>query len=329
MRRSDALALLPSGNGLARTGLRPDGGGAVSINSGTMGVTVQPFTAWVSAASAAQGGYPVVLDAAKVLAVSPGHATLARVDTVVAQVRDTASDGSGFTDMRVLIVEGTPGAGQPALPATTIALRNINVPAGASTGTGGLVAGNLGTDRRVYTSALGGIVPVATATERDALGAQLGQVVYRTDLDLLEVKVGTPAGWRAIASSEHSQVVSTAALTTSGTSADVPGLTKSFVSAGTSGIYVVSVSLDVERIATATAGNIFVGTVVMDGAAAAAQMVYQAPGINSRCTVTKEYVFTGLSAGNHTVKVQGAGTASTGDYRVNSPHSSFTFHRTA
>lgn len=192
MRRSDLMLLAPNGNGLARAGLRPDGGGAVSINGGTMGVTVQPFTAWVSSASAAQGGYPVVLDAAKVLAINPGHATLVRVDTVVAQVRDTTYDGSGFTDLRVLIVEGTPGAGAPALPATSIPLRNINVPAGASAGTGGLVSGNLGTDRRTYISSVGAPQAVASQAARDALpGIGSGMVVYREDTDVLEVYNGS------------------------------------------------------------------------------------------------------------------------------------------
>lgn len=196
MRRVDALGLTPSGNPtLARSGLRPDGGGAVTVNSGQMSVSVTAFSAWIDGgASDAQVGYPVFLDAGKTLAIAAGHATLVRIDTVVAQVRDTAYDGSGSTDMRVYVVQGTPGAGAPALPQSAIPLRDISVHAGASSGTGGLTAANLSTDRRQYVTALGGTLPVASQAERDALTSlQNGSVVYRTDVDRLEVK--TAAGW--------------------------------------------------------------------------------------------------------------------------------------
>jgi hypothetical protein len=84
------------------------------------------------------------------LTVADGHATLARVDTVVARVRDNAYDASGFTDADVVLVQGTPGAGAPTLPTNCVPLRDITVPAGASAGAGGLSSSNLGTDRRVY-----------------------------------------------------------------------------------------------------------------------------------------------------------------------------------
>lgn len=194
MRRTDALGLTPSGNPtLARSGLRPDGGGAVTVNSGQMSVSVSAFSAWIDGtASDGQVGYPVFLDAAKTLSIAAGHATLVRVDTVVAQVRDTAYDGSGSTDFRVLVVQGTPGAGAPALPASAIPLRDISVHAGASAGTGGLTAANLSTDRRQYVTALGGVLPVASSTERDALSPKVrGMTVHRADTDRLEVYNGT------------------------------------------------------------------------------------------------------------------------------------------
>lgn len=187
MRRADAMGLWPSGVGMARQGLRPDGGGAVSVVAGSMTVDVQPFTGWVDGGvSDAQGGYSFVSDAVVQLTVSPGHASLLRVDTVVAEVRDNTYDASGFTDARVRIVEGVAGAGAPALPTSCIPLRNINVPAGASAGTGGLASGDLGTDRRTYTTGLGGVLSVTDKTARDALAPQRGWTVFREDVDRLE-----------------------------------------------------------------------------------------------------------------------------------------------
>lgn len=152
VRIGDLIGLAPGASALtAESGLRPDGGGVVAIVNGTMTAEVDPFAAWIQGGiSVVQGGYPFVLDAQATVTISDGHATLARVDTIVARVRDDSYDASGFTDAAVVVIAGTPGAGAPALPDNAVPLRDINVPAGASTGTGGLSAANLGTDRRVY-----------------------------------------------------------------------------------------------------------------------------------------------------------------------------------
>lgn len=200
MRRADAMGLAPSGPGMARSGFRNDGGAAVTVSAGTMNVQVSPFTAWVDGGvSDTQGGYTFVSDTTETLTVSPGHASLARTDVVIAEVRDTIHDGSGSTDARLRILEGTPGSGVPALPTNALALRNITVPAGLSAGTGGLASGNLGTDRRTYTTGLGGVVPVADQSERDALPAIAGTVVRRADTDTLEVLQAS--GWETVATS--------------------------------------------------------------------------------------------------------------------------------
>lgn len=197
LRRADAMGLFPSGAGMARGGFRNDGGGVVTVNAGTMTVDVSPFTAWVDGGvSDAQGGYTFVSDATETLTVSPGHASLSRTDVVVAEVRDTTHDGSGATDARLRIVEGTPGAGAPALPTNALALRNITVPAGLSAGTGGLASGNLSTDRRTYTTGLGGVLTVASEAERDALPAIVPTVVFRADTDELQAR--TADGWETL-----------------------------------------------------------------------------------------------------------------------------------
>jgi len=200
MRRADALHMFASGPGMARGGLRPDGGGAVTVNAGTMTVNVSAFTAWVDGGvSDLQGGYTFVSDATEVLTVAAGHASLSRTDVVIAEVRDTTHDASGSTDARVRILQGTAGAGVPALPTNAVALRDITVPAGLSVGTGGLAAGNLSTDRRTYTTGLGGVLTVASQAERDALPQTAGTAVYRTDTDALEVR--RASGWDEVAAS--------------------------------------------------------------------------------------------------------------------------------
>lgn len=198
MRRADALGMFASGAGMARGGFRNDGGGVVTVNAGTMTVAVSPFTAWVDGGvSDLQGGYTFVSDTTETLTVSPGHASLSRTDVVIAEVRDTTHDGSGSTDARVRILEGTPGSGTPALPTNALALRNITVAAGTSAGTGGLSGGALSTDRRTYTTGLGGVLSVASQAERDALPQTRGTVVYRTDTDALEMR--RAAGWVQVA----------------------------------------------------------------------------------------------------------------------------------
>lgn len=193
VRLGDAVGLQHKAGALnARSGLRPDGGGVVTAVAGTMGVQVAPFSGWVDGgASDAQGGYPFVLDASTTLTLSDGHASLARTDTLVARVQDDTYDGSGATDATVVVIEGTPGAGAPTLPTSCIPLRDVTVPAGLSAGTGGLSASHLATDRRTWTVAAGGILPVNGSSQRDALGAQWGQAVFRADTGKMEVYDGT------------------------------------------------------------------------------------------------------------------------------------------
>lgn len=180
VRAGDALALTPNGAVRARGGLRPDGGGAVSVVAGTMSVQVTAFSCWVDASPAGQVGYPFVCDATKTLAIDPGDATLSRTDVVAVVVKENAYDGSGTTSAVLTVVKGTPGAGTPAMPTSAcIPLRNITVPAGTSVGSGGLSSGNLSTDRRVYTVAVGGVLP-CTSTTRPA-SPFAGMAIFETD----------------------------------------------------------------------------------------------------------------------------------------------------
>ncbi|MGH3503722.1 MAG: hypothetical protein ACRDQA_22930, partial [Nocardioidaceae bacterium] len=65
--------IVPTGTLKSLSGLVPDGGGAASINSGTMDVTVTPFRAIVQGTkNLAQGTYPVVMDANQTLTLPNG-----------------------------------------------------------------------------------------------------------------------------------------------------------------------------------------------------------------------------------------------------------------
>lgn len=190
MRMSDSLPLLSPGTIGGRSGFRNDGGAEVTVNAGAMTVVVSPFTAWVDgAASAAQAGYPVINDNAVSLTIAAGDATQARIDTIAVIVRDTAFDAGGTTSCTLEVVKGTPGGGAPALPVSSLPIRDITVPAGLSAGTGGLSTSNLSTDRRIYLPS--GITRVASSTEANSLVVEAGSVVYRQDTDRLQVWNGT------------------------------------------------------------------------------------------------------------------------------------------
>jgi hypothetical protein len=92
-------------------------GGAVTVVSGTMNVSVAPGTAIV-ALQAGQGAALCRWDAAEVvtLAAAPPSGQ-SRVDLIVAQVRDNALDAGGNNDFIFTAVTGTPAASNPATPA--------------------------------------------------------------------------------------------------------------------------------------------------------------------------------------------------------------------
>jgi hypothetical protein len=197
VRATSAVGMHPNNSKVrARAGLRPDGGGAVTVSPGTMTVNVAALSCWVDSPTAGQYGFPFVSDASVALTIDPGDATQVRVDVIAVVVRENAFDGGGATTAQIEVIKGTPGAGAPALPAAALPLRNISVHAGASTGTGGLSNSNLSTDRRTWTVAAGGVLPVASQTERDALSSSNTlRLVYRIDTGHIEVYNKATSQW--------------------------------------------------------------------------------------------------------------------------------------
>lgn len=140
-------------------GVVPSGTSLDLTDTGTMTAQIEVGRAVVQGLLT-QGCYPVVVTAPEALMFADGDAVNPRIDSVQIVVRDDPYDSTGFTDVRVVVVPGTPAA-SPVSPAleTTASLRlwDVRVEAGVSAGTGGIDWGTKLTDRRTYAVALGGI----------------------------------------------------------------------------------------------------------------------------------------------------------------------------
>jgi hypothetical protein len=136
---------MSSASGLVTMGAALSSTGAMTASVGTVRAIVQ------GTSSSLQGPYPVVVDAAVGLTFTDGHATLPRQDLVVLQVRDNPYDSLGQQDARVTIVVGSAAVSPvaPPVPASSIALWEVRVPAGANAGNGGITWVSALTDRRV------------------------------------------------------------------------------------------------------------------------------------------------------------------------------------
>ncbi len=135
-----------------------------------MSVDVAAGVAWIAGddSPAVQPLYRCYNDGVVNLAVTAAHATLARKDIVIAEVRDSAFSGVN-QDWRLRVVAGTPNASpvEPALPSTALKLAVINVAAAASSITNAAI-----TDQRVRASVLGGEAKVpAVRVRRNAAQA--------------------------------------------------------------------------------------------------------------------------------------------------------------
>lgn len=122
------------------------------------------------------GVYLFGLLAQGTLTVSANSSGQTRIDLIIARVNDLGTSGSTCD---VEIVAGTPGSGQPATPGTSVLLATITVASGASSITNANI-----TDKRTFTVAPGGLLPVASAGAAPPLSA--GEVVWNTGLSALE-----------------------------------------------------------------------------------------------------------------------------------------------
>lgn len=183
-----------------RSGIVPDDGdGAADLagTAGTMQAVVKPFSAWIDGTSAAaQGGYPFVSDSDVPLVFDAGEPSVARVDRVIARVKDDPYDASGVQDGFVEILKGQSNGAASPLPPTCLLLWEVTVPAGASAGGGGINWATARADRRQPTWALGATGIVRNAVERDGLSTYEGLSVWRSDYQARQVFAGGMWRWR-------------------------------------------------------------------------------------------------------------------------------------
>jgi hypothetical protein len=210
-----ALGTAGSTGMAARSGVRLTGVGtplAVSAGSG-MAVGVAVGQAFIGSTSGDSfGQYLLNLDTAATLTVATSDPTNPRIDLVVAQITDVGSSSSTAT---VNIITGTPAPSPavPALPASSVALGQVTVPANATS----IVTGNV-TDARQWTTALGGIVPVASSTAYPTNGATSdyahnlasGRLMRSNGTTLVAPKV---AGFAPVTSSSPTPVTCTTSAT--------------------------------------------------------------------------------------------------------------------
>lgn len=178
-----------------RTGLFPSTGAADKSTVSAMVARVAPFRAIINnSISSALGPYLMISTANVDITFADGEASVVRTDRIIARVRDNANDGSGSTAGSVEYLKGQASGAATAMPNNSMLLYQMNVPAGASAGGGGINFANM-TDSRTFTTASGGIIPVPGATEMNAISSPYwGQAVYRTDLDCLYIWDG--GNWR-------------------------------------------------------------------------------------------------------------------------------------
>ncbi|MEV2203732.1 H-type lectin domain-containing protein [Streptomyces fradiae] len=180
--------MTPTGALTTRSGVIPGGDPLAATGTAAMSVQVGTGRAIVQG-TATQGAYPVAVTAPETAVLADGHAQFVRVDSVILRVYDGLFDTDGQTLAAIEVVQGeataTPTA--PSIPPAALRLWDVTVPAGASAGTGGIPWATALTDRRVYTTAVGGITPGA------ADGTYAGQ--WRDNAGILERYTGT--AWEA------------------------------------------------------------------------------------------------------------------------------------
>lgn len=171
--------MTPTGALTTRDGVIAGGAPLLATGAGTMQVQISTGRALVQGTTA-QGAYPVTVTAPETLTVTDGDAQNPRIDSIVLRVYDGLFDALGSTAATVELVKGAPAPSpvEPTLPAASLRLWSITVPAGVSAGTGGITWSSALADRRRYTASYGGIIPRGWGT--NFTGAYDGQ--YR-DID--------------------------------------------------------------------------------------------------------------------------------------------------
>lgn len=192
------LAALQAGGFPDNTSLRARGGvhptigtqfAVTQAGSPNMTVLVAAGAASIPGSlSSSQGNYFVVNDASVTLSISAAHATLARIDIVVVNVRDAQYSGAD-NDAQLQVITGTPASSPvaPTAPDNSITLAQVAVAALATT----ITTANI-TDTRRYMSAVGGVINATNEAARPTSSEiQAGQLVYSNSNSKLFLWNGT------------------------------------------------------------------------------------------------------------------------------------------
>lgn len=154
-------------------------------------VTVQDLNCVVqTSGSTTRGAYLAAIPSSQhVLATA--HASLTRVDLLVAEVLDTVADASGdLIPGRTRVIQGTPGSGAPATPSGSLEIATFSIPAASGTATPTVVA--------PFTVAAGGILPVRVSG--DLPSSTLREAMYADQADTDTLMRYSGSAWQGVAS---------------------------------------------------------------------------------------------------------------------------------
>ena len=193
-----------------RGGVHPSIGNKLAVTqqgSPTMGITVDTGLVYVSGTEGtSQGAYACYAPTSTNVTVTAAHASLPRIDLVVARVYDSAYSGaSNLWALEVIAGTAAASPSAPATPNNSIILAQIAVAAAASS----IVNANI-TDRRPYISV--GITPIATFADLPAVGLFDGMMCYVRSEDTLYTYDG--AAWSRPPIKDVSLVETTSTSTT-------------------------------------------------------------------------------------------------------------------
>jgi hypothetical protein len=143
---------------------------------------------------AQQGTYGLGNDGDVTIAISAAHATLGRIDLVIARIRDTAYSG-GVNSGVLEVVTGTP-AGSPAVPSlpnNSLELGRVTVgPAVTS-----IVSGNISLASRRILAGVGGVIQ-SQSTESHVNLLFAGQPVYDTDTGRFKLSTDNGTNFKTV-----------------------------------------------------------------------------------------------------------------------------------
>lgn len=173
---------------IGRGGVNPMAGGVMAVTqtgSPSMGVIVASGIVYIPGTEGSvQGTYAATNDANVTLSISAAHATLPRIDIVVAKVEDEFY--SGVTNAwSLVVVTGTANVSPtvPTAPANSVTLGQVAVAANATSITNANI-----TDKRPFFTASGGIIPCTSSTKPALNTISEGQGIYLTDTGDLQFK---------------------------------------------------------------------------------------------------------------------------------------------